>query len=138
MVYIGIDPDSKKSGYAIWDSKKSTLIEYGQLAFFELFTTLQAYKAATVIIEAGWMNNKSNWHNNNQGVHVASRIGKNVGANHQTGVLIVDMCEHLGIRYELVKPSTSKIQAKMFTSITGIKRTNQDIRDAIMLVWGKY
>lgn len=145
MYFIGIDPDSKKSGYAVWDSEKRELIEFGVLAFFELFATINTYKLGMhakrydvlVIIEAGWLNKKSNWHNNKQGVHVASRIGKNVGANHQTGALIVNMCKHLGVKYELVKPEKSKIQAKMFAQITGIKRSNQDVRDAVILVFNR-
>lgn len=140
--YIGIDPDAKASGFAIWDKEAQKLKYVKLLKFWELFHTLFGIKElhgaeVNVIIEAGWLN-KGHWHpNKNQGVNVASRIGNNVGANHQTGRIIEEMCQYLKLDYQLVKPVKSKITAKTFEQVTGIKKSNQDTRDAVMLVWGR-
>lgn len=139
--FIGIDPDTKKSGYAIWNVETESLQGYGELAFFELFTLLQDFRRlrenVTVVISAGWLHKKTNWHNNKQGVNVAARIGANIGQNHQAGKLIIEMCEFLKVDYELVKPTNAKMDAKTFAQITGIKKSNQDVRDSVILIWGK-
>ncbi len=139
MIYIGIDPDAVKSGVAVWDSEKKKLIRVMMLSFFELFSFLMDYisigstAAASVYLEAGWLNRKWNWHEGKKGVNVASRIGANVGANHQTGKLIEEMCKYLKIPCTLVLPQ-GKVGAKYFSKLTGMKKSNQDIRDAVMLV----
>jgi len=108
-IWIGIDPDAEKSGVAVWDSKELTLLN---LRFFELYEKLINCnmhcslngKELTVVIEAGWLNTKSNWHSYGHGENVAAKIGTKVGANHQTGKLIAEACEYLGIEYQLKKP----------------------------------
>src|SRR5690606_38758112 len=114
MIYIGIDPDVDKSGYAVLDSKTKELDLYNY-SFWEIIEDLKSYLIPiTVIIEAGWLHKKSNWHGQ-KNVYTAAKIGKNVGANHQVG----------------------KLSHKEFKAITGYKkRTNQDQRDAGMLVYG--
>ena len=135
-IYIGIDPDTFKSGVAIIDiTGKLTLHLF---RFFELFDHLRLYSVApyktTVYIEAGWLNQKSNWHKQGSGERFVSKIAKNTGANHESGRKIVEMCDYLGLKYELIKPKRSKVDAKFFEAITGIKRTNQECRDAAMLI----
>ena len=133
---IGIDPDSEKSGVAVWDNMAQKLTQYTTLGFFELFDLLRSNTAEKVFLESGWQIKKSNWHNERLGVCVASRIGAKVGANHQVGKLIEQMCKYLGISCTLVLPQ-GKMDSKNFEHITGIKRSNQDERDSIMLVWGR-
>jgi len=49
-----------------------------------------------------------------------------------------EMCEYLGIEHFKIKPTRSKIDATTFKAITKIeKRTNQEQRDALMLVFGR-
>lgn len=147
-IWIGIDPDADKSGVGLWNNKELFL---QNLTFFELFDRLKKIKAATnepikVRIEAGWLNKMSNWHSgykNKKGDWVENSsatnnsISKKTGANHETGRKIVEMCEYLGIEYELVKPTSSKLKAPEFAKITKYKgRTNQEVRDAAMLVYG--
>ncbi len=143
MLYIGIDPDTKESGVAIWDGKR---LELSCCTFFELFPILrdltnfkkEVKSDIKVIIECGFLHPKSNWHNERQGVRVAARIGKNTGANHETARKIIEMCEYLTIPYEMVKPVNHKLGAKEFKKLTGYQlRTNQEARDAAMLVWGR-
>ncbi len=135
---IGIDPDTKESGVAIWDRREKSLW-LGMKQFFGLFVFLNFYKSTIikVVIEAGWLNKKSNWHNERQGVGVAARIGKNTGANHETGRKIVEMCVYLDLKYELVKPTKSKLNHADFVKLTKYKgQTNQETRDAGCLVFG--
>ena len=99
--------------------------------------TLASY-LPKIYIEAGWLN-KSSWHPS-PNRSTASRIGKNIGANHQIGKLIAEKCERLKIPHELVKPTKSKVtDHKLFCRITGYKgrRSNQEMRDAAMLIWGR-
>jgi hypothetical protein len=138
MKYIGIDPDIDKNGVAIWDSEKKQFDSIAVLDFWDLisvFIDLKFWAYEThVIIEAGWLIKKSNWHGG-RGV-MAQRIAKNVGMNHQVGILLAEYCERYDIPYELVKPK-GKIKADTFKKLTGWpERTNQEKRDAAMLVFG--
>ncbi|MGD9157170.1 MAG: hypothetical protein PVG39_02065 [Desulfobacteraceae bacterium] len=139
MIRIGIDPDIDKSGYAICQERKLTAL--GCKRFFDLCLTIKVLadeesEPLTVTIEAGWLIPKSNWHNA-KGLHIAERISKNVGENHAVGKLLAQYCEYHGITYELKKP-IGKIDQAQFKAITGWKgRTNQEQRDAAMLVYGR-
>lgn len=138
-VFVGIDPDSKKSGVAIW-RKSDKFYALKNLTFFELFDYLQEKKISIrlIVIEAGWLN-KSTWH----GAHgkcaaISAKIGKNVGSNHEAGRKIEEMCKYLKIYYELDRPQSGKLTALQFKKLTGIQeRTNQETRDAFMLVFGR-
>lgn len=141
-VYVGIDPDVSKSGFAIWDVLKKNL-ELDNLKFFDLFQNLVYLKnrygeRVVVIIEAGWLN-KSNWHAVKGGnSSINAQIGQRTGANHEVSKKIAEMCDYLGLPYELVKPTKSKVNAEYFKKVTGvIGRTNQEQRDAGMLVFGR-
>jgi len=133
-IMIGIDPDVKKSGVAI---KRGNSLEVTSLSFFDLFEVLKAVKNGNVIvrIEAGWMNAKSNFHGHaGQSKVVGERIAAKVGANHETGKKIVEMCEYVGIAFELVKPTNSKMTPAYFKMATGITTRNQEHIDAAVLV----
>lgn len=141
-IYVGIDPDVSKSGVAVWDVLKKNL-ELDNLKFFDLFQNLVYLKnnfgeRLIVIIEAGWLN-KSNWHAVKCGNSaINAQIGQRTGANHEAGKKIAEMCEYLCLPYELVKPTKSKVNAEYFKKVTGvIGRTNQEQRDAGMLVYGR-
>lgn len=136
-VLIGIDPDVNKSGVCMYNSKTNfTLLT---LSYFELFDLLKNTKGnIKIYIEAGWLN-KSNWHKVvNGSAAINANIGLRTGANHEAGRKIVEMCEYLKIEYFLIKPKKSKMNSDTFNKITGFKkRTNQEVRDAAMLVFGK-
>ena len=133
---IGIDPDLTKSGVAIL----SPSLELKNLTFaetVELFRSQQA-NIKKVVIEAGWLTKKSNLHSRyGQTKTAGERIAKNVGENHATGKLLVEMAESLGLTVVLVRPTRSKKDAKEFNRITGwTGRSNQETRDAAMLIFG--
>lgn len=133
---IGIDPDLKKSGVAILgDSLELKTMTFAETV--ELFRSQQD-KIKKVVIEAGWENTKSNFHNRcGQRKSVGERIAKNVGENHATGKLLAEMAKECGLAVVLVKPTRTKLKAEDFNRITGWQgRTNQEQRDAGMLIWG--
>jgi hypothetical protein len=141
MICVGIDPDVKKSGFAIWDTINKQLNEYGCKDFFLILCLIENYKSnypnIKIIIEAGWLNEKSNFHTSkNQTKQAGERIAKNVGANHQIGKLFEEFCIKNDINYKLALPKKSKTSRDMFKAITGLDVKNQDVIDAIMLVWG--
>lgn len=133
---IGIDPDVDKSGVAIKSKGEVHLMNY---TFFELFDYLEDLKGlntVTVYIECGYLN-KGNWHKTNGSNSINAQIGQRTGANHQVAKLIVQMCQYLEINFVEVKPTRSKVNADFFKQITKIeKRTNQEQRDAYMLIHG--
>jgi len=137
MQKIGIDPDVDKNGVAI---KNGDDISLYNLTFFELFDKLKDLdkKNVRVYIECGFLN-KSNWHKVGKGsAALNAKIGNNTGRNHEVARKIVEMCKYLNLDYKEVKPTSRKIDAKQLKALTGIsKRTNQEQRDALMLILGK-
>lgn len=141
MYVIGIDPDLKESGFCVWNTRTQNVNNFGIKSFFSLYSLLVSYKLADpnlrVVIEGGHLNKKGNFHGHaGQSKAVGERIAKNVGSNHAIGILLGEMCDFIRIPYTYVRPHTKKTLIKMFKMITGIEETNQDIIDAIMLVWG--
>ena len=138
MLYIGIDPDVNENGVAIWNKKNKTLELYN-MNFFELQKALELNKdkIVKVIISAGWLN-KTNFHAKADfSKNKNSIIGERVGANHQVGKMIGAYCEHLNINYILSKPKQEKLNKHEFNILTQYKKnTNQDQRDAGLLVYG--
>ena len=139
MIKIGIDPDVTKSGFALTYQNQTELTTY---SFFELFDRLgqlsiQHQKDKILVyVECGFLN-KSNWHKLQKGSsNINAKIGERTGANFETAKKICEMCEYLGLKYIQVKPTRKKLNAAEFKAITKIeKRTNQEMRDAFMLIF---
>lgn len=133
-IIIGIDPDITLNGVAIYDTEEKDL-ELKNLSFWDLIEEIKSYLIPIhVVIEAGHLINKSNWHGSKT-VYTAARIGKNVGSNHQVGRLIEEYCLNHGISHELIKP-LGKVKADYFNAVWDWKgRTNQEQRDAAMLIF---
>jgi hypothetical protein len=140
MIYIGIDPDVDKSGFAILSNGELTLFNK---TFFDIFGSLEdlilkyGTKGITVYIECGFLN-KSNWHAIAKGsAALNASIGNKTGANHQVSRHLIEMCKYLGLNYKEVRPTKSKLSAETFNALTKYKgRTNPEQRDSAMLVWG--
>lgn len=131
---IGIDPDLEKSGVAILGQS----LELKNLTFSETVNLFRSQQdqIKKVVIEAGWLNKKSNFrygHSKNAG----EKIAKNVGENHATGKLLAEMAKECGLAVVLVRPTRTKLNAEQFNCITGWQgRTNQEQRDAALLIFG--
>ena len=142
--YIGIDPDVEKNGVALVE-RKTKKIEVTTLTFSELMDYISFIKRVSerdsctymVVIEAGWHLHRG------FSIAKAAEVGRATGRNHQTGILIAEMCEYLGVPYVLRKPlrkvwqgKDGKITAKELSVFTGLRgRTNQEGRDAALLAW---
>ena len=146
--YIGIDPDVTLSGVAFLETKTKKL-EVSALSFFQLFGYLknvftardESKQTIQIVIESGW-ENKSNWHLvPGQKSSVSALIGSKVGANHQIGKLIVEMCEYLELDYKLIRPTTQKWNKSFCEKVTKIDLSiipgvnRQECIDAIKLIW---
>lgn len=143
---IGVDPDVDKSGIAVLHPDKK--LELYNLSFFELFDYLITNKENIKIVkvEAGHLVKKANFHGS-KNTRTAAAIGRNVGANNETGKKIVEMCEHYGLLVKEVKPfkkiwrgkdgkiTHEELQGQLkFRGIrTVVGRTNQEERDAALI-----
>jgi len=138
MIIIGIDPDIDKSGIAVYNSDRG-ILNIDNQGFFDLLSEIswqrnQAYDVI-VLIECGYLN-KSNWHATKNKAKYAAAIGAKVGANHQISRLLVEFCEREMIDYREIQPKRKKINHNDFINVSGLdfKRTNQEQRDAAMLI----
>lgn len=147
MVYIGIDPDIERNGVAVVDSISRSVQLYS-MAFAELTEWLQQFvgsmEKTVIVIEASWLVSH-NWHfrmtDNRRKV---ASLGHAVGRNHQTGILLQEVAERMGLDVRLRKPlrkcwhgKDGKITHKELVAVTGItcSRSNQEERDAALLAW---
>lgn len=146
QILVGVDPDIDKNGVAI---KQGENYQLHNLSFFELFDKLknlsnnnQANKVI-VFVECGELNQTVyKVQSIPKGVRnikqYCANIGTKVGKNFGTALLIIQMCEYLNFTVIKVKPTSRKLDAKLFKSYTGITtRTNQEQRDAMMLIFGR-
>lgn len=147
MIYIGIDPDIERNGVAVVDSVSRSVQLYS-MAFAELTEWLQQFvgsmEKTVIVIEASWLVSH-NWHfrmtDNRRKV---ASLGHAVGRNHQTGILLQECAERMGLDVRLRKPlrkcwqgKDGKITHKELVAVTGItcSRSNQEERDAALLAW---
>lgn len=149
-IYIGIDPDSVKSGVGYVERKtkkcEATAFTFSDVvSYLEYVFELQGEcgKRVLIVVEAGWLND-SNWHLTPRDTKpMAAAKGKALGRCEQTGRLIAEMAERIGLEVVLRKPlrkcwrgKDRKITHEELASFTGIKgRTNQEGRDALLLAW---
>lgn len=152
---IAIDPDIEKSGVATVDTRNGEVMVY-KMTFPELINFIRAKwryaakpegKTFNVVIEAGWLN-QGNWHlglNKYMSANRAAAIGRRVGLNHQTGILLEQVCRDMMIPTELQMPYRKTWQGKdgkitqwEIEQLTGhpkLPRMNQDQRDALLIAW---
>lgn len=131
---IGIDPDTNKSGFAIFNTqnKRLTLHEY---VLWDLFYELLKFDVPMLVrLEAGHTV-KSTWHKGGNG------MAKRVGANAEIGRQIEKFCMTHNIDHVLIKPcGLSQVTHDTFCKITGwdVKvLTNPEKRVAGLLCWNK-
>lgn len=147
---IGIDGDVDKSGVAFLHVPTRKL-EATSLSFPDLLDYLQTAKTKSelsgesviVVVEASWLISH-HWHSkkgDNQ--RVTAKKGNSAGRNHEVGRKIVEMCEHYGLEVIEQRPlrkcwkgrggKITQEEIEYFTGLSG--RTNQEMRDAVLLAW---
>lgn len=148
-VVIGIDPDNERSGVGVVN-KRTMAVQTVKATFSELLAILKQYQEAgtrcAVVIEGGWLRT-TNWHTvPGMTARKAAAIGRSVGMNHQTGILLTEMCDSMGLRYDVVPPlrkywrgADGKITQDELQCVVGdenkLPRMSQDQRDAVLLAW---
>lgn len=146
-IVIGIDPDVDGSGVGVIDLLTHEVTKL-QLRLPELVDYLKGLRGvAKVFIEAGWMNH-GNYHLKNKGQHHASKIGEQIGRNHEVSKIIGEFCQHNKIQFIHVAPLKKHWRGKdgkithdeliNLLECSGVvvkkpMRTNQETRDAILL-----
>lgn len=138
-ILIGIDPDVDKSGVAFLNGNQLELYNKTFFQLLDYFKTMkEQHPGIEVYVECGFLN-KSNWHKSSgKSAAFNAKIGEHTGANFETAKKIVEMCEYLEIKYHKIQPRRSKIDNDYFKKITGYTgRTNQEQRDAFMLIYGR-
>lgn len=134
---IGIDPDIKQSGYAVWDRKARKFVEIGALPFFELIDKLQHWKERAKITLESNHKIKVVWARGNRRNLEMARC---VGRNHAIGELLESYLLSNGYECEFPVKQSSKWNKDMFYKFTGIKCEGefaQEMVDAGTLVFGK-
>lgn len=151
-MYIGIDPDAARSGVGVLD-RATREVDVKQLTFASLVAFLRVQqqrarvqgKRIIVVVEGGWLNH-GNWHIPFRcSAAKAAAIGRSVGMNHQTGILLVEILKADGIPVQVQRPlrkmwkgADGKITSAELAEITGkdkLPRCNQEGRDALLLAW---
>ena len=142
---IAIDPDKDKSGFAVLDGK--TLISVGVARFPDLLTMIEKECSVTecsVVVEAGWLE-PANWHvKRGDTPSKAAAIGRALGQNQQTGMLLVEWCRMKGYDVTEMRPlrkmwrgrdgKVTQTELEVATRLR-LPRMNQDARDALLLGW---
>lgn len=91
---VGIDPDCSFCGVAEYEHE-TKYFHVQKMKFFKLYGYLKENRERITLvrIEAGWLNEKSNFHCScGQTKQAGERIAKNVGANRETGRKTAEMC----------------------------------------------
>lgn len=145
MIHIGIDPDMRKPGVAIIQDGVYTSIQ--SITNVELFALIEKHRGlASVMWHVEDVNAVSpTYYRARHGAvskqAVQDNISQKVGMVKALGTVIIDVLEYYACNYELVKPlrgsfKKAKHEAELFKKLTGWEgRTNQDSRDAAMLIF---
>jgi len=141
MILIGIDPDLHKNGVAEYNTITKKIVGT-PMEFWDLIAYLNRMKLTKgqeikVRLGAGWENPKTNWHPSIN-KFVDAKISSSIGMNHGVGIKIMEWCELNEVPYDLCVPKKglAKWSSEKVKKLTGIKRANEDVRDAISFVWG--
>ena len=141
---MAIDPDVDYSGVAIYHKGEGiTLTKWQQPRITEFIKA--NHDNVCVIVEAGYLNKIPNFHGGN--FKVSQKIASSVGRNWQVAYSIIDYCKYYHAEYKEQKPlqkvwRNGKISEEELNKfilaprgIRNISNTNQDERDAILLLF---
>ena len=153
-VIIGIDPDVEKSGCCIiYPNKDMFLFTLSFAETIEKIDNINSLNEVQVIVEAGWLNSKSDFSLFAGGrkmipiseALIATKKAKNTGSNHAVGKLLIEMLKHHTIDVSEMKPlSKSRWHGDKCSrdELNGVlerngyktfKQNNQEQRDATLI-----
>lgn len=141
-VIIGIDPDSKAHGVAIYDSSGSltTLQNYTLPEFYELLRCYSRYEGGVIVhIEDVCAQNAAFSKKGIKNQRAATAVNRSIGRCQQAQIELERFCEYEEV--EVVKHQISKCWKSQrgkaqFEKITGWKgRSNEDTRSAAYFGW---
>lgn len=129
---IGIDPDSKAHGVAVYRNGKLETLDC--LPLMSILTLLESGAIGTECefhIENTLASNAS-WHGKGQNVRVSKDIGRRIGMVQQSQIELERMIERFGLKVVHHKVSKAwKKDRAMFERVTGwTGRSNEDTRSA--------
>lgn len=138
---IGIDPDSKLHGVAIYEDGKLT--ELHSLQLIELYTLIKNLKQFGKVIVSIEDNNAisaiyAGRFGNKDSQAVKSKKAQHVGMCKQAQIEVERVCESLGVEIVRQKPSKQwkDTNNRQFELVTGWKkRSNEDTRSAAYFGW---
>ena len=130
MVVIGIDPDSKAHGVAVYRNGKLETLECMPLMKLYLFIENELSNDNKVIAHIENVKGNNASFKGRQPVSVQKDIGRRIGMVQQSQTEVERLFEYLGVDYKLHKISKMwKKDKKQFELVTGWKdRSNEDTR----------
>jgi hypothetical protein len=146
MIYIGIDPDTEKSGVAQRVSscpeEGVQLMNYTYMELFDYLKTIKKistkdlHEGVLVVIEKGEQNKAIFNAHKAKNKQIAAKIGVSVGRNFECTNIIEQFCKYLELDYEFYKPSFKKFDNKFAQQQfnLNVKRTNEEQRDALRCI----
>ena len=139
MMVIGIDPDSKKHGVAIYRNGKLTNLEMmDNIEFIDVFRPDSELLKVLVSIENVCANNFVYARNNKGGKSIVANIAMKIGRCQQAQTELMRWLDHYKVDYVLHKPQKGNWakNRKQFESVTGWKgQSNEDTRSAAYFGW---
>lgn len=148
-VYIGIDPDSNKSGFALLINNeiRTYKVSFPDFIFTwikKIHSMEKKYRSVTIFIEGSWLlkglYKKHIYYNN---LNVLKKISYDIGMNHMVGKKMVEILEHEKINVKIVEPLRLEKKINTYELLDVCKRnaitlhfpiTNQEERDSTHLV----
>lgn len=133
MIVIGIDPDSKGHGVAVYDDKQLKSLHTLQLFDVMDMIGLHDKDNLLVSIENTLANNFVYSRNKNINRNIENKIALSVGRCQQSQEELMRGLDRIGVPYVLHKPQKGNWakDKDMFTRITGwAKKSNEDTRSA--------
>ena len=132
---IGIDPDTKKSGVAIYHEGK--LLDLKNLDLIQFYKFCEnanmIFQFPTFIIEYGNLISGLYSRNRNSNKSIQHKISEHVGGNKQRAKDLIEIAEHFQIKVIRKKPRKGNWSNKkaMFERVTGWKgKSNPETRSA--------
>lgn len=137
--FVGIDPGIN-TGYAVYDAHLKEIVKMETTTFWSVFDLIETHYPfnTVIVIETPKKTRLYARQDGLEGHRQREKVAANAGGNAREAELLADGLELSGYTVLRITPTRHKLDAKEFARITKItKQTNQHVRDAVMLVFGR-